>query len=71
MAGQAAAVMAPWHGLFAAGKDLYSVLDAVERIEVNARCILMGRILLDDEDMLYRSRHDLAKQMENFGGEGE
>jgi L-fuculose-phosphate aldolase len=71
MAGQAAAVMVPWHGLFAVGKDLYSVLDAIERIEINARCILMGRVLLHDEDMLYRSRHDLAKQMESSGGEGE
>ncbi|MFA5400551.1 MAG: class II aldolase/adducin family protein [Dehalococcoidia bacterium] len=71
MGGQAAAVMVPWHGLFAAGKDLYAVMDAVERIEVNARCILMGRVLLDDEDMLYRSRHDLAKHMEGFSGEGE
>jgi len=71
MAGQAAAVMAPWHGLFAAGKDLYSVLDAVERIEVNARCIIMGKVLLNDEDMLSRSRHDLARQMESSGGEGE
>jgi len=71
MAGHAAAVMVPWHGLFATGKDLYLVLDAVERIEVNARCILMGRLLLHDEDMLYRSRHDLAKQMESSGGEGE
>jgi L-fuculose-phosphate aldolase len=71
MAAQAAAVIVPWHGLFAAGKDLYSVLDAIERIEVNARCILMGRLLLHDEDMLYRSRHDLAKQMESSGGEGE
>ena len=71
MAKQAALVLVPWHGLFAAGKDLHSVLDAVERIEVNAHCILMGRVLLDDEDMLYRSRHDLARQMENAGGEGE
>lgn len=71
MAGQAAAVMVPWHGLFAAGKDLYAVMDAVERIETNARCILMGRVLLSDEDMLYRSRHDLAKQMEGSSGEGE
>jgi len=71
MAKQAAAVLVPWHGLFAAGKDLYSVLDAIERIDVNASCILMGRILLHDEDMLYRSRHDLAKQMEGSHGEGE
>jgi len=71
MAGQAAAVMVPWHGLFAAGKDLYAVMDAVERIETNAHCILMGRVLLADEDMLFRSRHDLAKHMEEALGEGE
>ncbi|MBN1691071.1 MAG: class II aldolase/adducin family protein [Dehalococcoidia bacterium] len=71
MSGQAAAVLVPWHGLFAAGKDLYAVMDAIERIEVNARCILMGKVLLSDEDMLYRSRHDLAKHMEGMGGEGE
>jgi len=50
---QAAAVIAPWHGLFVLGKDLEAAVDAVERIEVNARCILLGRILaaggLDDE----------------------
>jgi len=71
IAGQAAAVLVPWHGLFAAGKDMYAVLDAVERIEINARCILMGRVLLADEEMLYRSRHDLARHMEGAGGEGE
>jgi L-fuculose-phosphate aldolase len=71
MAKQAAAVMVPWHGLFAVGKDLYSVLDAVERIEVNARCIIYGKMLLNDEDKLYRSRHDLAKYLETAGGDGE
>jgi L-fuculose-phosphate aldolase len=71
VAKQAAAVMVPWHGLFAVGKDLYSVLDAVERIEVNARCILYGKMLLGDEDKLYRSRHDLARFLESTGGEGE
>jgi L-fuculose-phosphate aldolase len=71
MAKQAAAVMVPWHGLFAVGKDLHSVLDAVERIEINARCILYGRILLNDEDKLYRSRHDLAKHLEAAAGDGE
>jgi L-fuculose-phosphate aldolase len=71
MTKQAAAVMVPWHGLFAVGKDLYSVLDAVERIEVNARCILYGRMLLNDEDKLYRSRHDLARYLEAAGGDGE
>ncbi len=71
MAKQAAAVMVPWHGLFAVGKDLYSVLDAVERIEVNARCILYGKMPLGDEDKLYRSRHDLAKHLEAADGDGE
>ena len=45
MAKQAAAVMVPWHGLFAIGKDLYSTLDAVERIEVNARSILVFAVI--------------------------
>lgn len=71
IARQAAAVMVPWHGLFAVGKDLYSVLDAVERIEVNARCIIYGRMLLNDEDKLYRSRHDLSKHLGTAGGDGE
>ncbi len=42
---QAAGVLAPWHGLFVAGKDLEAAFDAVERIDTNARCILLGRLL--------------------------
>jgi L-fuculose-phosphate aldolase len=42
---QAAGVLAPWHGLFVLGKDLDSAFDAVERIDVNARCILYSRLL--------------------------
>ena len=42
---QAAAVLAPWHGLFVLGKDLESAYDAAERIDVNAHCILMSRLL--------------------------
>lgn len=42
---QAAAVIAPWHGLFVMGKDLDSAFDAVERIDTNAYCILMGQQL--------------------------
>lgn len=37
---QAAAVLAPWHGLFVVGKDLEAAVDAVERIDTNARLIL-------------------------------
>ena len=42
---QAAAVLAPWHGLFVLGKDLESAYDTAERIDVNAHCILMSRLL--------------------------
>lgn len=38
----AAAVIAPWHGLFLMGKDLDFAFDAVERLENNAYCMLMG-----------------------------
>ena len=41
----AAAVMAPWHGLFVAGKDLDAAFDLTERIDTNAYCILMSRLL--------------------------
>lgn len=42
---QAAGVLARWHGLFVLGKDLEAAFDAVERIDVNARCILYSRLL--------------------------
>lgn len=42
---QAAAVIAPYHGLFVMGKDLDSAADAVERIDTNAYCILMAQAL--------------------------
>ena len=37
---QAAAVLLPRHGIIVAGKDLLAALDAVERIDWNAWCIL-------------------------------
>lgn len=43
IAKQAAAVLAPYHGMFLMGKDLDNAADAVERIDVNAYCILMGQ----------------------------
>jgi L-fuculose-phosphate aldolase len=51
---QAAAVIAPWHGLFVLGKDLDAAFDAAERIDVNAHCVLLARTLvgadrLDDQ----------------------
>jgi len=36
----AAAVIAPYHGLFVMSKDLDTAFDAAERIEVNAQCIM-------------------------------
>lgn len=69
---QAAIVMAPWHGVFAVGKDLLSTLDAVDRIENNAYCILMGKILLTDPDRLNVHRLHLSEAMKgskDYGGE--
>lgn len=45
IAKHAAAVIAPWHGLFCMGKDLAATFDAVERIDTNAYCILHGGAL--------------------------
>jgi len=42
---QAAAVLLPQHGIFVAGKDLLAALDALERIDWNAWCILAQRLL--------------------------
>jgi L-fuculose-phosphate aldolase len=41
----AAAVIAPWHGLFVVGKDIDAAFDLTERIDTNAYCILMARLL--------------------------
>lgn len=48
---QAACVIAPWHGLFALGKDLDAAFDAVERIDVNAFIILNSRLLPTPPDL--------------------
>ncbi len=42
---QAAAVLVPTHGIIVAGKDLFAALDALERIDWNAWCILAQAIL--------------------------
>jgi L-fuculose-phosphate aldolase len=41
----AAALLLPKHGLFAISKDLYLCLDAVERINWNAWCILAQKMM--------------------------
>ncbi len=63
----AAAVMAPWHGLFVVGKDLDAAFDLTERIDTNAYCILMSRLLpeggpLDPETMQMR----LSEAIQSF-----
>lgn len=62
---QAAAVIAPYHGLFVMGKDLDSAADAVERIDTNAYCIIMGR-LLGGSDMLAHEREAMEATMADF-----
>lgn len=41
----AAAVLAPRHGVFVFAKDLMTGYDALERIEVNAYCALMSKLV--------------------------
>jgi L-fuculose-phosphate aldolase len=41
----AAAVIAPYHGIFCMGRDLDFTADAVERIDTNAYCVVMGQLL--------------------------
>ncbi len=55
---QAAGVIAPWHGIFMIGKDLEATFDAVERLDTNAYCILMGQ-MLKMSDLLEDQRRDL------------
>lgn len=42
---QAAGLILPRHGIIMAGKDLYATLDAVERINWNAWCLLAQNML--------------------------
>ena len=65
----AAAVLAPWHGIFAIGKDLNTVLDTIDRIEANAYCILMGLSLLSNTDRLDKLNVDMLETIQaNDGG---
>ncbi len=41
----ATAVIAPWHGLFVVAKDIDAAFDLTERIDTNAYCVLMSRLL--------------------------
>jgi len=65
---QAAAVIAPWHGLFVMGKDIDAAFDAVERIDNNAYIIMMSG-LLGGSDMLAGERKALEEAVANFKSE--
>jgi len=43
---QAAVVLIPHHGIICAGKEFYLTLDAVERVNTNAYCLLARKTLL-------------------------
>lgn len=62
----AAAVMAPWHGLFVAGKDLDAAFDLTERIDTNAYCILMSRLLPEGPNDPQTIQTRLKEAITNF-----
>ena len=67
----AAGVMAPWHGLFVVGKDLDAAFDLTERIDTNAYCILMSRLLpeggpMDPETIQSRLREAIQTFNDNY-----
>ncbi|MBN8621319.1 MAG: class II aldolase/adducin family protein [Anaerolineae bacterium] len=61
----AAAAIGAWHGLFLIGKDLDAALDAVERLEYNAYCLLMGQ-LLQNNDLMATQRQALLDAQANY-----
>lgn len=46
---QAAAVMAPRHGIFVLSRNIHSAFDALERIDTNAYCLIHGKQLFNLE----------------------
>ncbi len=69
---QAAAVMAPWHGLFVLGKNLDAAYDAVERIDGNARILLTSSLLKNiDKNVpgLKARSEQLRQEAAKFGKE--
>lgn len=62
---QAAAAIAPWHGLFVMGKDIDAAFDAVERIDNNAYIIMMAH-MLGMSDMMLEQRQALEAASAKF-----
>jgi L-fuculose-phosphate aldolase len=67
----AAIVLSPWHGVFAVGKSLYTTLDSIDRIETNAYCILMSKLLLSGLDQLEDHQQALIKAVKETKGKSE
>ncbi len=64
---QAAAVLGRWHGLFVLGKDIDAAFDAAERIDNNARIILMSRGVDASLELADEWNAALAEDMEAHG----
>ena len=63
----ATAVIAPWHGLFVVAKDLDAAFDLTERIDTNAYCILMSRLIAESGPMDAESiRMRLSEAIQSF-----
>jgi len=67
-----AGVLAPWHGLFVLARDLDMAYDSFERIDGNARIILMNCQLLSASDLaggLLNRSAELRRAMEKYSKE--
>jgi L-fuculose-phosphate aldolase len=69
IAGYAAAVIAPWHGLFVMARDANAAFDSVERLDTNAYCLLMGHSLRHDAAPLAAEIRDLREAAKRYGKE--
>ena len=65
IAKHAAGTIAPWHGLFLMGCHLQGALDAVERLDTNAYCMMMAQHL-DASPMLRDESADMEMAIANF-----
>lgn len=66
---QAAAVIAPLHGLFVLGKDLESAVDAAERLDVNAQAIISNpQWYSEGPASMHRMNARLVAMIESFQG---
>lgn len=64
---QGAGVIAPWHGVFIIGKDLNAAFDTVERLDTQAYCLLMSRLIPGMENKSQADIHaDLLRDLGRF-----